>query len=190
MRLPAALSLAAALVGCGSEAPPVAEPELMARGESVSAALAGKLTGSLQRAIAERGLTEAVAFCHAEAGALTAEVAGAHPEVRSVRRIGVRVRQPDNRADAMDLRALDQFASAKAEGLPPSPLLLREALPDGGERARYYRPVLTAPLCLACHGPVDRIPPPVAETLRRLYPGDRAVGFEAGDLRGAIVVEF
>ena len=44
----------------------------------------------------------------------------------------------------------------------------------------------TQPLCLACHG--QEIAPPVAEKLAELYPGDKATGFEEGDLRGAFVV--
>ena len=44
----------------------------------------------------------------------------------------------------------------------------------------------TGGLCLQCHG--TAIAPPVAEKLAELYPGDKATGFEQGDLRGAFVI--
>jgi hypothetical protein len=44
----------------------------------------------------------------------------------------------------------------------------------------------TGGLCLQCHG--KALAPPVAEKLAELYPGDKATGYEQGDLRGAFVI--
>ena len=42
--------------------------------------------------------------------------------------------------------------------------------------------------CLTCHG--SSLAPDVAAQISDLYPQDRAVGFEAGDLRGVFWLEF
>ena len=57
-----------------------------------------------------------------------------------------------------------------------------------GYKVGYMRPLVTGPLCLTCHGPVERIPPPVRQLLAQRYPGDRATGFTAGSVRGAVSV--
>lgn len=57
-----------------------------------------------------------------------------------------------------------------------------------GERVGYVEPIVTQPMCLACHG--ETLSPAVADTIERLYPEDRATGFAAGDLRGVFWVEF
>ena len=60
--------------------------------------------------------------------------------------------------------------------------------PDG----RYFRFMKTIgvkPMCLQCHGSAEQIPPTSAAMLSKLYPNDRAVGYAAGDLRGASSVK-
>jgi hypothetical protein len=50
------------------------------------------------------------------------------------------------------------------------------------------KPIVTAPLCLTCHG--ETLAPGVAAAVESRYPQDRAVGFAAGDLRGAFHVSW
>jgi hypothetical protein len=41
-------------------------------------------------------------------------------------------------------------------------------------------------MCLACHGdPQKDIQPAVLQTISKLYPDDKAIGYKEGDLRGA-----
>jgi hypothetical protein len=44
-------------------------------------------------------------------------------------------------------------------------------------------------ICASCHGPADRISPSVRTLLAERYPGDRAVGFTNGEIRGWFWVE-
>jgi mono/diheme cytochrome c family protein len=55
---------------------------------------------------------------------------------------------------------------------------------DLGDRVGVLRPIATAAPCLQCHGPSDSVSPETAAFLSTAYPGDRAVGFAEGDLRG------
>ena len=57
-----------------------------------------------------------------------------------------------------------------------------------GDRWGYVEPIMVQPLCLTCHG--STLAPDVAAQISDLYPEDRAVGFEAGDLRGVFWLEF
>jgi hypothetical protein len=51
---------------------------------------------------------------------------------------------------------------------------------DGKPGMRYFRRIIVEPACLGCHGSKSRRP----QFVKDEYPGDRAYGFEAGDLRG------
>ena len=177
------LLVAVLLAGCGT--PERSVESMKETGDKVSAALAAKLTAALQAKMAAEGPVAAIGFCNLEALPLTAEVARAHPEVKAVRRIGVRTRNPANEGDEMDRRALAKLAEGWKTGVT-APVVMS----DGKNGSRYYRPLPTAATCLSCHGPAESIPVPVAASLREFYPRDEAIGFKVGELRGAIVVEF
>jgi hypothetical protein len=53
---------------------------------------------------------------------------------------------------------------------------------------RFLRPIRVAQPCLACHGTPATYSPAVRGLLRERYPQDQAVGYQVGDLRGAISV--
>jgi len=48
----------------------------------------------------------------------------------------------------------------------------------------FYRPIITGPVCLTCHGQANQLMPEVKTALAALYPNDKAIGFAAGELRG------
>jgi hypothetical protein len=60
--------------------------------------------------------------------------------------------------------------------------------PASERRFRYMRAIPTAPMCLSCHG--TDIAPDVAAQIRAAYPGDRAMGFAAGEMRGAFSISW
>jgi len=60
---------------------------------------------------------------------------------------------------------------------------------DLGDRVGVLRPIPTAAPCLQCHGRAERLSTDVRAFIKSAYPKDRAVGFDAGDLRGLIWAE-
>jgi hypothetical protein len=60
---------------------------------------------------------------------------------------------------------------------------------DLGDRIGLLRPIAHRSLCASCHGGPDKITPDVQRALNARYPGDRAVGFSEGDIRGWFWVE-
>jgi hypothetical protein len=108
-----------------------------------------------------------------------------------VRRVSEKVRNPADTPEADELEVLQRWSRDRAEGrLRPSDE--HEEIINQGDR-RYYlymRPILIAgPVCLQCHGAADKLAAGVREALAELYPGDRAIGYQVGDLRGAISVK-
>lgn len=77
-------------------------------------------------------------------------------------------------------------ALAKKEALKPE--VIRNA---DGSRAFLAPIVLGNPLCLQCHGaPGKDITAETLAAIQKLYPDDKATGFQPGDLRGLWRVTF
>ncbi len=136
-----------------------------------------ELQQALRSGLAQ-GPVEAIAACQLRA-----------PEIADARsRDGVRMgrsshrlRNPSNAAPAWVAPVLEAYASDASDRMPRTVTL-------PGNRSGYIEPIALGPVCLTCHG--DALAPEVAARIEQLYPDDRAVGFEVGDLRGVFWVEF
>ncbi|MGC9452399.1 MAG: Tll0287-like domain-containing protein [Oceanipulchritudo sp.] len=146
------------------------------------------LEGRLQSAMTAGGPPEAIRVCQEQAGVLTGKVRE-NKEITYLKRVGVRIRNPENAPDAAEKRALAHFLENGAqEGQFPMEWVDRIALPDGSEQVRYYRAIPMQARCLLCHGPEESMPESVLHALKKRYPEDAARGFGAGELRGLLVV--
>jgi hypothetical protein len=159
------------LAACGDGDDAAFRAQALARAEEFQAALRSELLS----AIAAGGPAAAVAVCKERAPALAATMSR---DGMRVRRIGTRIRNPDNRPDPRDEAALAQLQQ-KAD----------EAVLDEGAPRRLYVPLLVQPPCLLCHGDTKAMPSDLQQRLAQLYPADEATGYAQGDLRGAVVVE-
>ena len=142
------------------------------------------LKAELQAAMQKGGPAAAIDICSSRAQALTAEIPARinRPDV-ILKRTSMQYRNPANRPTREEERALNQFAARLSKGAALQPII-----EETKTALHYYRPMLTEPLCLSCHGDPGRMDPAVLEALRQRYPEDRAVGFAAGDLRGMVSV--
>lgn len=147
-------------------------------------ALGGQLKQALTRAIEEDGLSAAVAVCQVEAPDIADRVSTGN---LTVSRTALRVRNPDNTADAFETRVLEDFERRIAAGEDPSALESFAIRRDGDERRGHWiKAIPTGGLCLACHG--NDIDPALRQAIEDRYPSDQATGFEPGSLRGAFSV--
>jgi hypothetical protein len=146
---------------------------------------AGALKGALMAAMQSGGPVAAVTACHEQAPGLHTAAGG---DGWTVGRTSLKHRNPKNVADPRARAVLTRWDAAVAAGTDPATLEHHEVIEQDGRRTfRYMKAIPTAPLCVTCHG--EAIPAPVAERIRALYPADAAIGFRAGQIRGAFVVE-
>lgn len=150
---------------------------------------AGDLTGSIQRrlvsTIRESGPAGAVYTCAYQAQAVVSDVA--KKQGVSAKRTSLKLRNPANAPDDYEKQLLVRFEALQREGSLPDERV--EPLREGGVVVyRYVRPILVENLCLSCHGAPDQIPEDVRRVLESNYPGDRATGYAAGDLRGIVSI--
>ena len=159
-----------------------ADPDRLAEGKRLTGEAFALLSKNLAEAIAKEGVPGAIGFCSEKALPLTASVDA------SLRRVSHKARNPKNKADATELKVLDEFRAAFTAGKAPEPQLRKNA--DGTET--FFAPIILAnPLCLKCHGdPATDIDAETRKALGKLYPQDEATGFRIGELRGMWRVDF
>ena len=105
-----------------------------------------------------------------------------------IRRVSERVRNVDDTPDAMERRLLERLAELHRAGALPPELVQVVRAPDGTSQLQYVRPLIVQPRCLVCHGDPATFEPEVRAVLAKRYPEDRATGYRAGELRGAVSV--
>ena len=161
------------------------EPEedvLLDRSRVVTKKFAQTLQAELMNAMSGGGPPEAIRVCRDRAGQIADEIA--RESGARVGRTSLKFRNPQNMPAAWQLPVLrdfdDEGSNAVADRLEKF-----EIAPEDGVKARYMSAIITKPMCLACHGDPKG---PVAEVLEANYPHDRAIGYEAGDIRGAFYV--
>jgi len=162
----------------------------LAAGQAAADELVRTLQAEVTRAVAAGGPTGAVAACQLKALPLTADVAAAHaPAVTAVKRTALKLRNPANAPDSAEQAALDRIAALVARGAPlPSVLIQELASPGQPAELRFYRPLIVAKGCLACHGDPAKFPPDLKAVLAARYPADSATGYRENDWRGLLRV--
>ena len=119
----------------------------------------------------QQGAENAIDVCRLEAPAIAASVSGDGVEIG---RSSHRLRNPANAPSDWQQQAIDHYLAGED----------REAMlfELDDNQLGYAEPIITAPMCLACHG--SELSAEVTQALSEHYPEDQATGFYAGDLRG------
>lgn len=108
-----------------------------------------------------------------------------------VKRVGTKVRNPlIGMPDAWEQKVLSAFEKRRANGESLQTMAYGEMLKDaGGRYFRYMKAIEVKPQCLGCHGADDMISDDVSKVLEMRYPNDKATGYQAGELRGAVSIK-
>ncbi|MCU7938959.1 MAG: DUF3365 domain-containing protein [gamma proteobacterium symbiont of Bathyaustriella thionipta] len=143
------------------------------------------LKGELKEAMKKGGPANAIEVCNTKALKMTA-AAGKENAV-NLSRTFLKLRNQDNAPQAWQKTVLEQFAARKSKGESAKKMEFSEIVEvDGKKQFRYMKAMGIAKPCLHCHG--ENALPAVEEKLNRLYPDDKARGYNPGDIRGAIVL--
>jgi hypothetical protein len=165
------------------------DDELLKQSRNLSLSMLKELGGKLQSAMAEGGAINAINVCHVQAPEIASRVSTENQV--NLSRVGTRARNlVMGVPNAWQAKALAQFEAGLARGDKPADMEFSEtvAKPDGGKEFHYAKPIVMQAMCLACHGNSEQINPEVKAKLSELYPTDKAINYQAGQLRGAVVL--
>ncbi len=155
----------------------------------IPGAFVKELGAAMTRVMAKGGPTGAVTVCADLAPQIAGRLSREHGW--RVTRVGTRVRNPLlGMPDAWEQTVLAEFAERAAKGESFSGMTHSEVVVEpGGRYYRFMKPIAVQPHCLLCHGPTEQIPEEIRNVLMRQYPFDKAVGYQAGELRGAVSIK-
>lgn len=143
--------------------------------QAAKKALGQALMGRLTAAVGQGDFAAGVAACK-EAAPLAQRAVSADHEV-AIGRTSHRVRNPKNAPVGWQKRFVDDRTTEEV------------VLQSSAGALRYMSPIMTAEICLNCHGSPEQVSPAVTEMLGEKYPRDQATGFKVGELRGWFWVE-
>lgn len=105
-----------------------------------------------------------------------------------VRRISERYRNELSKPDDYELTILRKLDELNKQGELKEDYY--EVVEENGEKyLRYFKPLIVQPMCLNCHGTDEFLKKEIKEFLKEKYPNDKAIGYQAGDFRGAVSVK-
>jgi hypothetical protein len=141
----------------------------------------------LLKAMSSSGASGAISVC-ADTAQQIAYTMGRNHSV-TVKRVSARWRNPANAPDRFEDSVLTLFGKKKSEGtLYEQTEYFTIVQTDSGSVGRYLKPIIVQQVCLSCHGREQSLSEDIRRTLKNRYPDDRAFGYSAGDLRGAVSV--
>ncbi|MEA1980970.1 MAG: DUF3365 domain-containing protein [candidate division Zixibacteria bacterium] len=180
------------LAGCGTKDDAVPNTQVnqnsddklcLEASEKLIANMMDELKGQLMKAMTEDGAVNAINVCQTEAPIIAGKYSN---EFITIKRVSDKNRNPENKADSSQLEILTKFAAT-----PPPDMLTEQTWTKDSDTSKvfnYYKAIKTNQLCLKCHGALEQLEPDLKDTLTKLYPDDKAIGYEVGQLRGMFVV--
>ena len=174
------------MAGCANQSTPITDAAVMARSMPVAEQFQSTLQAQLRTAMQTGGPIAGVSVCKEAAPAIAAEaseVSGAE-----VRRIALRHRNPGASVPENLRAAYDALVALPTIDGAPATRIVRSGAGET-EQVHFLRaiPMQQQP-CAVCHG--TNVAPEVSAHIQSLYPADQAVGFSAGEMRGALVISW
>lgn len=185
MRMP--LLIAAAILAFPAAAADTAK--MTEESRQVTGAFFKALAGELQREMQAGGPAQAIGVCKDVAPRIASELSRQHGY--KVSRVSLKTRNPVLGApDAWEQKQLMEFDRKVAAGADVKTLEVAEIVDEpAGKQFRYLKAIPVGEVCVACHGPAEKIAEPVKAKIAQEYPHDRALGYTLGQVRGAFTVK-
>jgi hypothetical protein len=174
-----------AMASCGNSLTDNEKQEYAAKGNEISQATFKALSEKLTEQMQLGGPEQAIPFCNVEAMPLTQQLSDQYGV--TIKRTSDKWRNPTNQPSERELEIINNYHKLISEKKEITPIV--EV--DNNNNKHYYAPILLKANCLACHGKVEEfISVKTDSIIKSLYPNDKAVGYNEGDLRGIWSIEF
>jgi hypothetical protein len=107
-----------------------------------------------------------------------------------IKRVSLKNRNPNNFPDDFEKGILNQFELLYQNNELNNETEFVEIVTEGDYNyLRYLKPIIVQAECLNCHGSQTEMMPEVRNLITQNYPGDKAIGYKMGDLRGAVSIK-
>lgn len=155
------------------------------KGKEVAAATFKTLSGNLQKAMKEGGISNALEYCNLAAMPLVDSLSKVHNA--EIRRTSLKVRNHKNQPTPQELAQLQAYEKQSKAGEKINAVVKK----IDPHTVAFYAPISIMPVCEKCHGEVgSTLLEKDYEVVQKLYPEDKAIGYASGNLRGMWSISF
>lgn len=161
------------------------EVVFLEKGRFIATTTFTALSGKLQEALQQGGVKQAISYCQQAAIPLTDSLSVA--EGAEIRRTSLKVRNPQNAPTPTEKLILEDYAKNAKAGKELKPIVRR----NDKQEIAFYAPIKVNAFCLQCHGKLGQtLKEEDYAIIKEHYPGDLALGYVDGDLRGMWSIQF
>ncbi len=173
------------MVSCGNSLTEKEKQEYINKGNDISQATFKALSEKLTEQMKLGGPAQALPFCNVEALPLTQQLSEKFNVF--IKRTSDKLRNQENIPSERELEIINNYYKLISEKKEMTPIV--EV--DNNNNKHYYAPIILKANCLACHGKVEEFVSVKTDSIiKSLYPNDKAIGYNDGDLRGIWSIEF
>ncbi len=140
------------------------------------------LKKELMLAMQSGGPKKAVEVCHSRAPEIAEDIG--KETGWEIGRTSLKTRNEKNTPSDVEREVLEQFEQRKNNGEAVSTL---EWWQENEKAIAYMKAIPMKGMCASCHG--SHVSPSLKQHINQFYPHDMAIGFEAGDIRGAFTLK-
>lgn len=177
------------LAAQGNAADQDSRGRLLEEARNAASMMLSHVRGEVARELERTGPIRAIVVCKYTAPEVASSVS--RQTGMRVARVSLRPRNPAlGEADSWEQKVLLDFEKRTAKGEKAEALEMSEIVAEpSGRYFRYMKAIPTGQACLVCHGPAAQLSDGVKAQLAAEYPHDRAVGYQVGQIRGAVSVK-
>ena len=149
------------------------------KGVEIAKASFKQLSTQLTIQMKEGGPGLAIPFCNTQASPLIQQLEEKYSVV--IKRTSDKIRNPNNEATSRELEIIKAYKNKVISNEKLSPVVEL----DKNNSKHFYAPIVLKSNCIVCHGKLgENVTEKTNSLLKSLYPGDLAVDYKEGDLRG------
>jgi hypothetical protein len=174
-----------AILSCDNSLTDKEKQEYSDKGKEISQATFNALSEKLMEQMKMGGTAKAIPFCNVEAIPLTQELSEKHNV--TIKRTSDKLRNQKNKPTEREFKIIDSYQKLISEHKEITSIVEM----DINNNKHFYAPINVKANCLVCHGKVGEFVTVKTDSIiKSLYPNDKAVGYNEGDLRGIWSITF
>lgn len=155
------------------------------KGKEITEASFLELSNNLMSQMKMGGPSQAISFCSLQAIPITSQLSEKYNV--TIKRTSDKIRNLDNKSTQRELQLINNYKNEIAQNAELKPIV--EV--DDAKKIHFYAPIIVQAKCLTCHGKLNEtVAVQTDSILKSLYPNDKAIGYEEGDLRGIWSITF
>ncbi|WP_372744747.1 DUF3365 domain-containing protein [Lutibacter sp.] len=155
------------------------------KGKEIAEASFLELSTQLTAQMKAGGTAQAIPFCNQNAMPITNQLSKKFEA--TIKRTSTNIRNEQNAPTDREVEIMNQYKKMISEKKDLNPIVEL----DVDAKKHFYAPIILKANCLVCHGKVsETVNIKTDSIIKSLYPNDKAVGYNEGDLRGVWSITF